>query len=125
VEISIQTSGLRLPSEAVETYREQIRLCVEQTFARIKRRVTRVSVHVEDVKGPRRAADKHCMIKVILGASGATTTLAQGRDGNLSELVRRVSLCAAKATLGRIRRRVAPGVAVAAGGAPAQRVPQA
>lgn len=104
MEISIQTSGLRLSSGEMASFHEHVRQRVEQTFSRIAKRVMRVSVHLEDVNGSRGGHDKHCMVKVSLG--GATAALAQGRDRNLFALVNRVSVCAARATLKRVKRRV-------------------
>lgn len=104
MEISIQTSGIRLSSGEMETLREHVRQRIEGTFSRIKRRITLVSVHLADVNGPRGGFDKHCMVRVSLG--GATAALAQGRDHNLFALINRVSGCAARATLKRLKRRV-------------------
>jgi hypothetical protein len=107
VEISIETSGLRLSSTEMEIFRGHIRQRVEETFSRIRGRITRISVHLADVNGPRGGYDKYCMVKVSLG--GATAALAQGRDRNLFALVNRVSVCAAQVTLKRLKRR--PGSA--------------
>ena len=103
MEISIVASGLRLSSTEMETVRGHIRQRVEETFSRIRRRITRVSVHITDLNGPRGGYDKHCVLKVSLG--GATAALAQGRDRNLFALVNRVSVCAAQVTLKRLKRR--------------------
>jgi putative sigma-54 modulation protein len=105
VEISIETSGLRLSRTEMENFRGHIRQRVEETFSRIGRRITRVSVHLADVNGPRGGYDKHCMVKVSLG--GATAALAQGCDRNMFALVNRVSVCAAQVTLKRLKRRPA------------------
>jgi putative sigma-54 modulation protein len=107
VEIRIETSGLRLSSSEMESFRGHIHQRVEATFSRIRRRITRVSVHLADVNGPRGGFDKHCMVKVSLG--GATAALAQGNDRNLFALVNRVSVSAAQVTLKRLKRR--PGKA--------------
>ncbi|HEY3599781.1 MAG TPA: hypothetical protein VGL08_19975 [Paraburkholderia sp.] len=104
MEISIQTSGLRLSRDEMETFREHVRTRVEETFARIKRRVSHVSVHLEDVDGPRGGPALHCLVKVSI--AGATAALAQGRDRNLFALVNRVSACAAGNTLKRLKRRL-------------------
>jgi putative sigma-54 modulation protein len=104
VEISIETSGLCLSRTEMENFRGHIRQRVEETFSRIKRRITHVSVHLADVNGPRGGYDKHCMVKVSLG--GATAALAQGSDRNLFALVNRVSVCAAQVTLKRLKRRL-------------------
>jgi putative sigma-54 modulation protein len=87
----------------MEVFRGHIRQRVEETFSRIRRRITRISVHLADVNGPRGGYDKHCMVKVSLG--GATAALAQGCDRNLFALVNQVSVCAAQVTLKRLRRR--------------------
>jgi hypothetical protein len=104
VEISIQTSGLRLSNSEMESFLNHVRRRIEERFVRFRRRVTHVSVHVEDINGPRGGQDKHCMVKVSVG--GATATLAQGHDRNLFALVNRVSACAAGATLKRMKRRL-------------------
>jgi putative sigma-54 modulation protein len=104
VEISIQTSGLHLCNTKMENFREHVRLRIEKTFLRVRRRVTHVSVHFEDVNGPRGGYDKRCVLKVSVG--GATATLVQGRDCNLFALINRVSACAADATLKCAKRRV-------------------
>ena len=108
MEISIETSGLRLSITEMEIFRGRISQSVEETFALVRRRITRVSVHLADVNGPRGGYDKHCMVKVSLG--GATAALAQGCDRNLFALVNRVSVCAAQVTLKRLKRR--PGCAM-------------
>jgi putative sigma-54 modulation protein len=102
VEVSIVASGIRLSSTEMETVREHIRQRVEETFSRIRRRITRVSVQITDPNGPRGGYDKHCVLKVSLG--GATAALAQGCDRNLFALVNRVSVCAARVTLKRLKR---------------------
>ena len=107
MEISIETSGLRLSRTEMENFRGHIRQRVEETFSRIRRRITRVTVHLADVNGPRGGYDKHCMVKVSVG--GATAALAQGCDRNLFALVNRVSVCAAQVTMKRLKRR--PGKA--------------
>ncbi len=104
MEISIQTSGLRLSKSEMESFLNHARRRIEERFARFRRRITHVSVHVEDVNGPRGGRDKHCMVKVSVG--GATASLAQGRDRNLFALVNRVSACAAGATLKGMKRRL-------------------
>jgi ribosome-associated translation inhibitor RaiA len=103
MEISIQTSGLRLSTGERESVRKHVRERIEETFARIKRRIMRVSVHIEDVNGPRGGQDKHCVVKVSLG--GKTAALAQGNDRNPFALINRVSACAAAVTLKRLKRR--------------------
>jgi hypothetical protein len=103
VEIDIQTSSLRLSDREMGSLRQHVRQRIEDAFARIKRRVMRVSVHLEEVNGVRGGPDKHCMVKVSLG--GGTAALAQGRDGNPFDLVNRVAACAAGATLKRLKRR--------------------
>ncbi len=105
MEISIQTSGLRLGGEESESFRAHVRQRIEQVFTRVRRRVTRVSVHFEDVNGPRGGEDKRCVVKVSVG--GATATLAQGHDRNLFALIHRVSACAADVTVRRVKRRFA------------------
>jgi hypothetical protein len=104
VEISIQTSGLRLSKSEMESFLGHVRRRVEERFARFRRRITQVTVHVEDINGPRGGRDKHCMVKVSVG--GATASLAQGHDRNLFALVNRVSACAAGVTLKRMKRRL-------------------
>lgn len=103
MEISIQTSGIQLSRNEMEIFREHVRQRVEESFARLKRRITHVAVHLKDDNGPRGGVDKHCMVKVSLG--GATAALAQGRDSNLFAVVNRVSACAAHVTLKRLKRR--------------------
>jgi len=103
VEISIQTSGMRMSSSEMASFREHVRARIEAAFSRIKRRVMHVSVHLEDVNGMRGGADRHCMVKVSLG--GATAALAQDRDRNPFALVNRVAACAARVTLKRVKRR--------------------
>lgn len=104
MEISIQTTGLHLSRSEMELFREHVRQRVEESFSRIKRRITHVAVHLEDDNGPRGGADKRCLVKVSLG--GPTAALAQGRDRNLFAVVNRVSACAARVTLKRLKRRV-------------------
>ncbi len=104
MEISIQTSGLHLYGTKMERFREHVRLRIEEKFLRVRRRVTHVSVHFEDVNGPRGGCDLRCVLKVSVG--GATATLVQGSDRNLFALVNRVSACAAEATLKCVKRRV-------------------
>ena len=103
MEISIQTSGVHLSRSEMELFREHVRQRIEESFARIKRRITHVAVHLQDDNGPRGGEDKHCMVKVSLG--GATAALAQGRDRNLFAVVNQVSACAARVTLKRLKRR--------------------
>ena len=102
MEISIQTSGLSLSAREAESMRTHVRQRIEEVFGWIKRRVTRVTVHITDISGPGGSLDKHCMVKVILSGG---TALAQGSDRNPFVLVNRVSACAASITLKRLKRR--------------------
>jgi hypothetical protein len=105
MEISIQTSGLHLSRRESDALREHVNKRIRETFARIARRISHVSVHLEDVDGPRGGGGAmHCLVKVGIG--GATAALAQGRDRNLFALVNRVSACAAGNTLKRLKRRI-------------------
>ena len=76
MEISIQISGGRLPTREIESVRQHVRQRVEETFARIKRRVIRVSVRLKDVSGVRGGLGKYCRVTVSLG--GTTAALARG-----------------------------------------------
>jgi hypothetical protein len=105
MEISIQTSGLCLSRRESDALREHVRSRISESFARIARRISHVSVHLEDVDGPRGGGHAmHCLVKVGIG--GATAALAQGRDRNLFALVNRVCACAAGNTLKRLKRRI-------------------
>jgi ribosome-associated translation inhibitor RaiA len=105
MEISIQTSGLHLSRRESDALREHVHQRIRESFARIARRISHVSVHLEDVDGPRGGGHAmHCLVKVGIG--GATAALAQGRDRNLFALVNRVSACAAGNTLKRLKRRI-------------------
>ncbi|CAB3760270.1 HPF/RaiA family ribosome-associated protein [Paraburkholderia humisilvae] len=104
MEISIQTSGLHLSRTESDALREHVHKRIKETFARIARRISHVTVHLEDVDGPRGGHAMHCLMKVGIG--GRTAALAQGRDRNLFALVNRVSACAAGNTLKRLKRRI-------------------
>ncbi|MFC0397863.1 HPF/RaiA family ribosome-associated protein [Paraburkholderia rhizosphaerae] len=104
MEISIHTSGLHLSRTESDALREHVHKRIKETFARIARRISHVTVHLEDVDGPRGGHAMHCLMKVGIG--GATAALAQGRDRNLFALVNRVSACAAGNTLKRLKRRI-------------------
>jgi ribosome-associated translation inhibitor RaiA len=105
MEISIQTSGLHLSRVETDALREHVHKRIKEAFARVARRISHVSVHLEDVDGPRGGAHAmHCLVKVGIG--GATAALAQGRDRNLFALVNRVAACAAGNTLKRVKRRI-------------------
>ncbi len=103
MEIIIQTASLRLPERELGSLRQYVRERIEEAFARIKRRVVRVSVHFEDLNGDRGGIDKQCVVKVSLG--GATAALVQGRDHNAFALINRVTASAAGVTLKRLKRR--------------------
>jgi ribosome-associated translation inhibitor RaiA len=105
MEITLQTSGLHLSRRESDALREHVHKRIGEAFARIARRISHVSVHLEDVDGPRGGGQAmHCLVKVGIG--GATAALAQGRDRNLFALVNRVSACAAGNTLKRLKRRI-------------------
>ncbi len=104
MEISIQIAGLRLSGDEMENFRQHVRTRIEHSFARLNRRITHVSVRLEDVDGVRGERDMHCLVQVSIG--DATAALAQGRDRNRFALVNRVSACAADNTLKRLKRRL-------------------
>jgi ribosome-associated translation inhibitor RaiA len=104
MEISIQTSGLHLSRVETDALREHVRKRIKETFARVARRISHVTVHLEDLDGPRGGKALHCLVKV--GIDGATAVLAQGRDRNLFALVNRVSACAASNMFKRLKRRI-------------------
>jgi ribosome-associated translation inhibitor RaiA len=108
MEISIQTSGLHLSRVESDALRDHVHKRIKETFARIARRISHVTVHLEDVDGPRGGHAMHCLVKVGIG--GATAALAQGRDRNLFALVNRVSACAAGNSLKRLKRRIDPAL---------------
>jgi hypothetical protein len=101
MEISIETSGLRLSHNEAQRVRKHVLQRIEDAFARIRQRVMRVTVHLEDISGTRGEPGRHCVVKVSLPGA---TALAQGSDRNPFALVNRVAACAADVTLKRIKR---------------------
>src|ERR1700761_3602160 len=51
MEITLQTSGLHLSRRESDALREHVHKRIRETFARIARRISHVSVHLEDVDG--------------------------------------------------------------------------
>jgi ribosome-associated translation inhibitor RaiA len=99
MEITIQTSGLRLSAADSSSVRKHIHKRIEEVFGRIRRRVMRVTVHLADASGP---GDKHCVMRVSLPG---VTALVQDSDRNPFALVNRVSASAAAIAIRRLKRK--------------------
>ena len=81
MEISIQTSGLHLSRVETDALREHVHKRIKEAFARVARRISHVSVHLEDVDGPRGGARAmHCLVKVGIGGATEVRLVVAGDE---------------------------------------------
>lgn len=100
--ITVQTSGLRLGAGQLARLRS---FCVEKigsALLLVRRPVVHVAVFLKDVNGPRAGVDKECIVKIDV--AGNPPAIARGRNENLFALVGQVSERASRAALKRVKR---------------------
>lgn len=78
--IDIQNAGAALEMDG----RLQLEQKLHAAFARVGRRIHRVTVYLSDVNGPRGGIDKRCVMRLAMGQG--RVAVVQERDSNLHAL---------------------------------------